>query len=195
MCLIGLLLPFMQEKETERHKRRSSSHRHPERRHRERSRRREERMRRDSAVLAEDALARLCLSLEHSLLEERERWQEQARLDMSERCRLGLERDRPPFEAAPPYSPPSTVPDTKPEPAHPGAQGDSSHPPRGKDPTGNSTGTTSCRRRSVCARCGSAIAERPAVPELDDTAIRTSTDGGADSRKRLSRPNGGPHTL
>ncbi|KAL2167231.1 hypothetical protein VTG60DRAFT_1555 [Thermothelomyces hinnuleus] len=188
MCLIGLLLPFKQEKETRRHKRRSSSHRRSERPHRERTHRREKERVRDSAVLAEEALARLCLSLEHSLVEERQRWQEQTRLDMSERYRLGLERERTPFEEAPPYSPPNTAPDAKPEPPHPSGQADSSRS-RGKD----SAGTTYCCRHCVCTRCGSAIIECPAVPELDDTRIRTFTDSGADSRKRQFRSNGGPH--
>ncbi|KAL2154910.1 hypothetical protein VTH82DRAFT_3586 [Thermothelomyces myriococcoides] len=110
---------------------------------------------------------------------------------MAERHRLGLERDRTPLEEeAPPYSPPNTAPDAKPEPPHPSVQPTTSHS-RGKD----SAGTTLCCRHCVCTRCGSRLIECPAVPELDDTGIETFTKRKVDSRKRQFQPNGGCHTL
>ncbi|KAH6853660.1 hypothetical protein B0I37DRAFT_12297 [Chaetomium sp. MPI-CAGE-AT-0009] len=181
MCLIGLLLPLKPKKQSRKHRSRGSSHRHSERSHRDqdRSRRREKEEQRNSAAVAEDALARLCLSLEQSLIEEQQRWREQDRLDRSERCRLGLERDRTPFEA-PPYSLRDTMRQPTPEPQYQNGVADSARC-RERD----STSSTHCCRNCVCTRCGNDNVKCPTVPELDDTArIRAFTDGGADSQRR-----------
>ena len=199
MCLIGLLLPLKPKKETRTHRARGSSHRHSSHRHsshrhsvrphRERSHRREKEEPRNSAAAAEDALARLCLSLEESLLDEQQRWREQDRLDTSERRRLGLERDRMPSEEAPPYSVRDTMRQIHPEePQYRDGVTDSPRcRARERDSTGltSSTGSTHCCRNCVCARCGHASVKCPTVPELDDTdRIRAFTNDGADSRRR-----------
>lgn len=196
MCLLGLLLPLKPKKETRKHRSRGSSHRHSshrhsERPHRERSHRREKEEARNSAAVAEEALARLCLSLEQSLLDEQQRWREQDRLDMSERRRLGLERDRtPPFEEAPPYSVRDTMRQIHPEESQYQQNGVADNPrgrARERESTGStgSAGSTRCCRNCVCARCGHANVKCPTVPELDDTArVRAFTNDGADSRRR-----------
>lgn len=265
MCFIGLLLPMMRDKETRKHRRRTSWHRrstpsdysghsehsghsrhsehhkhsrrpysrhsehskrakhsrhygdserpqsrhsrrsdrsthferfeHSERPHRERSHQREKDKVRDSAMLAEEALARLCLSLEQSLLEEQQRWREQDRLDRAERYRLGLELDTTSFEAAPPYSPPrdaSLLPrTTKTEP--PAADSLRSRSKSSGDST-TTYYTKRCCRGCLCARCDSTfVIKTPAVPELDDTRVGAFAEGGADSRTPRAWVAGGPH--
>ncbi|KAK3300280.1 uncharacterized protein B0H64DRAFT_11234 [Chaetomium fimeti] len=182
MCLIGLLLPLKPKKQSRKHRSRGSSHRHShsERHHRDRSRRQEKEEPRHSAAVAEDALARLCLSLEQSLIEEQQRWREQDRLDRSERCRLGLERDRTPFEEAPPYSARDAMRQSTPEPQYQNGVADS---PRCRER--DLSGSTLCCRNCVCTRCGHDNVKCPTVPELDDTGrIRAFTNDGADSRRR-----------
>ncbi|KAK4042557.1 hypothetical protein C8A01DRAFT_13843 [Parachaetomium inaequale] len=204
MCLIGLLLPF-KDKEYQKHKSRSSGHRHSERPHREgshrhekgaseqdserphreRNHRRENEEAKNSRAVAEDALARLCLSLEQSLLEEQQRWREQDMLDRSELHRLGLERGRMPSEEAPPYSlrDEAAARQPTPEPQHQkNGVADSAPCRRNGDSSVDSSAL--CCRNCVCTRCGSAIIKCPTVPELDDTRVRAFTESGADSRRR-----------
>ncbi|SPQ18096.1 adecf32c-c623-4e25-8e81-d0a483bd64d9 [Thermothielavioides terrestris] len=176
MCLIGLLLAFRSRKEL------SSSHRRSEhpRREESRSRRHEKDERKDAALLTEDALARLCLSLEKGLLEEQRRWRDQELLDRQERQRLGLEPSpppppppqRPPSEEAPPYSlrdenarQPTPVPAPAPEyQADAAAAGSPER--RSRDPPAPAY-------RYCCPNClctaprVSSTVKRPTVPELD----------------------------
>ncbi|KAH6650861.1 hypothetical protein F5144DRAFT_64788 [Chaetomium tenue] len=192
MCLIGLLLPLKPKKQTRTHRSKGSSHRHSshghsshrrsERPHRERSHRREKEEPRNSAAVAEEALTRLCLSLEQSLLDEQQRWREQDRLDMSERRRLGLERDRTPFEEAPPYSVRDTMRQPTPEPQYQNGIADS---PRSRERESDSTGSIHCCRNCVCARCGHGSVKCPTMAELDDTTrVRAFMNDGADSWRR-----------
>jgi hypothetical protein len=189
MCLFGLLLPFKHhchhchhKSRRHKHRHRSSSHRHSERSRREGSRRRHEKHdSKDTSAVTEGALARLCLSLEQCLIEEQQRWRDQDRLDLEERQRLGLERERPSPEKAPPYSltddmarqptPPSEVPDRQ----------------RDRD----SVASTLCCRHCVCARCGSANTACPTA-ELDGSRAREPrsspgrTESRAETRTRVS---------
>lgn len=182
MCLIGLLLPYKHKKKSRRHRSKSSSrHRSSER---ERCSRLGKDQTKDPAQVTEDALARLCLSLEQSLMEEQRRWRDQDRLDLLERQRLGLEpeREREPSEEAPPYSfrderarPPS------PEPRHQTGVADSPEC-RNRDSVGGSS--TYCCLSCVCARCGFANVKCPTVPELDDTRVGVFTERAAETRRR-----------
>jgi hypothetical protein len=193
MCLIGLLLPFKHKKVPKKHRSKSSSHRRSERPHRERSERSERSRRRkeeakDAKVIAEDALARLCLSLEQSLLDEQRRWRGQDRLDMLEQQRLGLEPERAPSEEAPPYTfRDETARQPSPEPQY--QTGVAGSPGcRNRD----SVATTNCCRSCVCTRCGSANSKCPTVPELDDTRVRAFTERGAETPRRRAQAAGGP---
>jgi hypothetical protein len=193
MCLIGLLLPFKQKKDSRKHTSKSSSHRRSERPRRERSersRRREKDEAKDSTVIAEDALARLCLSLEQSLFDEQQRWRDQDRLDMLERQRLGLERGRAPSEEAPPYTfRDETARQPSSEPQYQTGVADSPGC-RNRD----SVGTTTCCRSCVCTRCGSTNSKCPTVPELDDTRVRAFTERGAETPRRRAQAAGGPRS-
>ncbi|KAH6634304.1 hypothetical protein B0J18DRAFT_14700 [Chaetomium sp. MPI-SDFR-AT-0129] len=220
MCLIGLLIPAKPKKSKSRssrkhrsrsrspHRRRSerprhehsSRHRHDSSRH-ESSRRgtssQEEKRpspqdsSRDSAVVVEDALARLCLSLEQSLIEEQQRWRAQDRWERrAELSRLDHASGRriPADEAvrqtqgqgqeqeeAPPYSltdnntkparvPPPILTTTTPEPQPEQYQRGVADSPacRVQDST-----SVSCCHNCVCPRCGSNVAKCPEVPELE----------------------------
>lgn len=209
MCLIGLLLPFKHKKESSSrsHRSKGSSHRRsgrereherPHRNHRERSeryRRREKDEAKDSAVKAEDALARLCLSLEQSLLDEQRRWRERDRADILERQRLGLEQEHAPPEEAPPYTfidETQTARQPVPSPESQYQTGVADSPEcRNRD---SSVGTANCCRSCVCTRCGSANAKCPTtVPELDGTRIRAFTERGAETPRRRAWAAGAPH--
>ncbi|KAK4150349.1 hypothetical protein C8A00DRAFT_46228 [Chaetomidium leptoderma] len=189
MCLIGLLLPFKHKHESRKHKSKSSGHRRSGHRHSGRSRRDEPRRRdkdesKDKSLLTEDAVARLCLSLEQSLIDEQRRWRHQDRLDRLEMDRLGLEREQqspPPSEEAPPYSfrdDTAARQPTTPEPQYQSGVADS--PACRRD----SLGAVYCCRNCICARCGSANAKCPTIPELDDTRVRAFTASGAETRRR-----------
>ncbi len=123
----------------------------------------------------EDAIARLCVSLEQSFLEEQRAWREQERLDRLERVRLGLEGEGPPFEEAPPYTVRDENPrQPTPEPQYhqPGlAEGLERRNDR-SDRNGDSTASAMCCRSCVCTRCGSPGIKCPTVAELDDTRVR-----------------------
>jgi hypothetical protein len=193
MCLVGLLVPFKHKKESKKHRSKSSSHRRSERPHRERSersRRREKDEAKDSTVIAEDALARLCLSLEQSLLDEQRSWRDQDRLDILERQRLGLERERAPFEEAPPYTfRDETARQPSPEPQCQTGVADSPEC-RNRD----LIETNNCCRSCVCTRCGSTNPKCPTIPELDDTRVKTFTERGAERPRRRASAAGGPHS-
>ncbi|KAK4147717.1 uncharacterized protein C8A04DRAFT_24265 [Dichotomopilus funicola] len=222
MCLIGLLIPAKPKKSKSRssrkhrsrsrspHRRRyerprhehSSRHRHDNSRHessrRERSSTRQEKRHppqdssRDSAAVVEDALARLCLSLEQSLIEEQQRWRAQdrwerraelSRLDHASGGRIpadevvGQQAQGQKQEEAPPYSPTDNTktarvphpilttitPDPQPEPEQ-YQRGVADSPACRVE---NST-SVSCCHNCVCARCGSNVTMcDPEVPELE----------------------------
>ncbi|KAK4129506.1 hypothetical protein N657DRAFT_640144 [Parathielavia appendiculata] len=159
------------------HRREEGETRNSERSYRERRSLREKDETRASAVVAEEALARLCLTLEQSLLEEQRRWRYQDRLDRLERQRLGLEGEPTRSEAAPPYS----LRDENPRPPTAEPQYE----------TGMSGSPGRCNRESaiccrscVCTRCGSANLKCPTVPELDDTQASSLFEIGAEPPRR-----------
>lgn len=163
----------------------SSSHRRSRHSQRDESRRKEKDEFKDLSRRTEDAIARLCVSLEQSFLEEQRSWREQERLDRYERYRLGLDgldHELPPSEEAPPYSlmdenprRPPPVPQTQTG----AADGRECNTSRNRD----SAGWVYCCRSCVCARCGSSTVNCPPLPELDDTRPRSFMESGADSRR------------
>ncbi|KAK3310170.1 uncharacterized protein B0T15DRAFT_27504 [Chaetomium strumarium] len=191
MCLIGLLFPFKHHyhhksrRHKHRHRHRSSSHRRSERSRREGSRRRHEKHDlKDTSAVTEDALARLCLSLEQCLIEEQQRWREQDRLDREERQRLGLERERTPSEEAPPYS---LRDDMARQPTTPPSE--VQHLQRDRNSAASALAL--CCRYCVCTRCGSANTTCPTA-ELDGSRTREPrsspgrTESRAETRTRTS---------
>ncbi|KAK4236756.1 hypothetical protein C8A03DRAFT_16621 [Achaetomium macrosporum] len=190
MCLIGLLLPFKHHKSRRhKHRHRSSSHRRSERSRREGSRRRREKDdSKDTSVVTEDALARLCLSLEQCLMEEQQRWRDQDRLDREERQRLGLERKRTPSEEAPPYS---LRDDMVRQPTPTSEQHEPAVAEIAECRKRDSVASAYCYRYCVCARCGSANTTCPTA-ELDGSHARDfssspgHTETGAETRTRAS---------
>lgn len=165
----------------------SSGHRRSEHSRRDGSRRKGEDEFKDLSRRTEDAIARLCVSLEQSFIEEQRSWREQERLDRLERCRLGLDgldRGLPPPEEVPPYS----LMDENPRQPPPGPQaqtgaadGRECHNNGGRNR--DSVGWAYCCRSCVCARCGSATVNCPPLPELDGTRPRPFTASGVDSRR------------
>ncbi|KAK3899299.1 hypothetical protein C8A05DRAFT_37093 [Staphylotrichum tortipilum] len=168
---------------------------------------------RSSTAAAEDALARLCISIEQSLHDEQRRWREQDRLNLAERYRLDLEHPLP-SEKAPPY----TLVDENNNigPPYPCTPVTSAAPNPTMTTTPPVTDQTACRpihaegdRRSyerccrgcVCLRCGSAIVTcgLPPLsvggvlpPELEDTDVtaggrrraRSVVEMGGEARRR-----------
>ncbi|KAK4105782.1 hypothetical protein N658DRAFT_132742 [Parathielavia hyrcaniae] len=161
------------------HRRAKDETRTSERPDRERSSRHEKDETRASASIAEEALARLCLTLERSLLDEQRRWRHQDRLDWLERQRLGLEAEPTPlFGAAPPYS--LRDKNQRPPPApEPRCQTDMSGSPERCNRE-----SAICCRSCVCTRCGSANLRCPAIPELEDTRVSSLFEIGAGSPRR-----------
>lgn len=149
----------------------SSSHRRSGHSQRDESRRKEKDEFKDLSRRTEDAIARLCASLEQSFLEEQRCWREQERLDRYERYRLGLDgldRELPPREEAPPYSlmdENPRRPALEPQTQAGAAGGRECNTRRNRD----SVGWAYCCRSCVCPRCGSSTVSCPPLPELDDT--------------------------
>lgn len=177
-----------------------SSHRRSEHSRRDDSRRKERNELNDLSRRTEDAIARLCVSLEQSFIEEQRSWREQERLDRLERYRLGLDgldRELPPREEAPPYSLLDENPrQATPEPQSHAGVADSREGRNSRD--SDSVGSAYCCRSCVCARCGSSTVNCPPLPELDDTQVtrsRAFTESGADSRRRRVSAAGGPLSL
>ena len=173
---------------------RSSSHRRSERERElsEAFRQKEKDALRDLSIRAEDAITRLCVSLERSFFEEQRTWREQERLDREqerldreERAHLGLERQ--PSEKAPPY----TLRDENRRPPTPeprpraGVVVDDSPECRNSHDR-NSTGSAYCCHSCVCTRCGSASMKCPEIPELDGTRVRRviEIESGVPPRRR-----------
>lgn len=141
-------------------------------------------------VVVEDALARLCLSLEQSLIEEQQRWRardrwerrtELSRLDHVSGRRIPADEavgqaQENEQEEVPPYSLTddntarvphpilTTTPDLqlKPEPEQYQRGVADSPACRLEDPT-----SASCCHNCVCAHCGSNVTKCPEVPELE----------------------------
>ncbi len=173
---------------------RSSSHRRSERERElsEEFRQKEKDALRDLTIRTEDAITRLCVSLERSFFEEQRAWREQERLDKEqerlnreERSRLGLERQ--PSEKAPPYTlrdenrrPPT------PEPRPQAVVAADDSPERRNSHNRKSTGSAYCCHSCVCTRCGFASMKCPDIPELDGTRVRRviEIESGVPSRRR-----------
>ena len=162
MCLIGLLLPFKRKSKSRKHKSRSSSsHRRSERSQREYSRRRHSQRQQEKDELKalsffpEDTLARLCMTLEQSFIEEQQRG-----CGCQERLER-LQKENPIIvEAAPRYS----VRDENALPRYQTGVADSPGCRKNRD----SVDSACCCCCCCCNRCDCASAKCQAVPELDD---------------------------
>ncbi|KAL2127583.1 hypothetical protein VTI74DRAFT_10455 [Chaetomium olivicolor] len=186
----------------ERSRRRDEpSPRRSERLHREQSRQRQEKdMLKDVglAILSEDAVTRLCPSLDQTIIDEDRRWREQERLDRLERERLGLERGWVYSEEAPPYSAVDTA--SRPPPPEPQYQTGVANSPDCRRGSSNmaSIPSVECCRNCICSRCGFTTMKCPAIPELDGREARITsaspryTEGGVEVRSRRAWASG-PH--
>ncbi|KAL1837531.1 hypothetical protein VTJ49DRAFT_3676 [Mycothermus thermophilus] len=182
MCLIGLLLPL--EPKNEPKKKRRHSHRRSRRSSTPRSPRPREPDKDkpiDSKARAEDALANLCLTLQQSLLEERQQWRDQDRRDIIQEERRRLATGMRYSEAAPPYpvddNDHSTMP--HPPPLEVRSQAGVAESPgcSREHRDAASSSSTECCRKCVCSRCGFEVTKCPAVSEVPGK----TPDRGAES--------------